>query len=292
MNMAVNPDIQPGIYQGIPNESYHAGPGISKSGLWTIHTQSPAHFRFGVRKQSDAFDFGEACHLAILQPEDFEQIVFRGPEDRRGNKWKDAAEFCAAESKLLLTAGDYDGVLAIRDAVHANAWINGIITGGKREIEPSGYWIDPTTGELCRCRPDLWRADIGVMLDVKSTRSAHPDAFARAVVNYGYHAQEAHYTDGWNHALSAAERGDEPVQGFVFLAWEKEPPYAFAVYELPPSIVEEGRAIIRNALTAYAACRATGNWPAYGDGVRELSFKRWAYALTDAPDALDEEIAA
>lgn len=282
MNMAVRPDIKPGIYQNIPHEAYHAGPGVSKTGLWTIHTQSPAHYRFGEREQSRAFDFGEACHFAILQPELFEARVVRGPEDRRGNKWKDAAEFCQGEGKLLLTAPDYDSVMTIRDAVHADQWINSIITGGKPEIEPSGYWIDPDTGELCRCRPDLYRADLGVLLDVKSALSAHPDAFARSVVNYGYHAQEAHYSDGWR-ALG------RDVNGFAFLAFEKKPPYAFAVYELPPSIVEEGRAIMRRALATYAECRKADRWPAYGEGVQELSFKRWAYSLTEAP--LDEEAA-
>ena len=133
----VNPNIKPGIYQGIPNESYHAGPGISKSGLWTIHTKSPAHYKFGVRKETNAFDFGEACHLAILEPNDFEKRVIRGPEDRRGNKWKDQLEACALDGKLLLTAGDFDGVLAIRDAVHANSFINNIITQGKPLVEAS-----------------------------------------------------------------------------------------------------------------------------------------------------------
>lgn len=279
----VDPKIKPGIYQGIPNESYHAGPGVSKSGLWTIQTQSPAHYKFAVREEKKEFDFGEACHLAILQPNEFEKNVTRGPEDRRGNKWKDQAEFCKSEGKLLLTAPDYDGVLSIRDAVHADVWINSIITGGEPMIEASGYWIDPETGALCRCRPDLYRRDLKIMVDVKSTVSAHPEAFARSVTNYGYHAQEAHYSDGWR------ELGED-VDGFVFLAWEKKAPFAYAVYELPPSIVDEGRAAIRKGLRTYADCEQSGNWPGYGDGVQELSFKRWAYQHTDAP--LEEQPAA
>lgn len=281
----VRADIQPGIYQGIPNEAYHAGPGISKSGLWKIHTSTPAHFKFPPPdKDKPHFAFGEAAHMAILEPDLFEQRAYRGPDDRRGNKWTDAVEFCRIEGKVLLTSADYDNVLAVRDAVHADAWINSIVTGGDRMVEASGFWTDPETGVMCRCRPDLYRADLKVMIDVKSTASAAPRDFAKSVANYGYHAQEAFYTDGWR-ALG------QQVDAFVFIAWEKESPFAFAIYELPPSIVEEGRARIRSALQVYAECKLTDTWPGYGAGVQELSFARWAYTMIDAPSALDGEAA-
>lgn len=272
----VKSDIKPGIYAGIPNEAYHSGPGISKSGLWTIHTKSPAHFKFGERKETKAFDMGEACHLAILEPNLFEKKVVRGPDDRRGNKWKDIAEVCRIDGKLLLTSGDYDNALAVRDAVHADPFVSSIVANENATIEASGYWIDEATGLLCRCRPDLYRADLGIMVDVKSTASAHPDDFARSVINYGYHAQEAFYTDGWQSL-------GKTVDGFVFLAWEKSSPYACGIYELPPPIVEEGRTIARRALETYAQCQKVNHWPAYGSGVQELEFKRWAYRLTEAP---------
>ncbi|MBY3038950.1 PD-(D/E)XK nuclease-like domain-containing protein [Rhizobium laguerreae] len=269
--------IKPGVYQGIANEAYHSGEGVSKSGLWTISTKSPAHFKYGQRKESKAFDFGEASHLAILQPNEFESIVVRGPDDRRGNKWKDMVEACGLDKTLLLTSGDYDKVLALRDAIHADSWINSIITGGNPEIEASGYVHDEVTGELVRVRPDLYREDLRGILDVKSTESANPDAFARSVVNYGYHAQEAIYSDVWRLLR-------RPVDWFAFLAFEKEAPFAFAVYELPPAIVEEGRALMRQALGTYHECKERDHWPAYAEGVQELSFKRWAYRATQAPD--------
>lgn len=278
-------EMKPGIYRNIPNEDYHSGPGVSNSGLWTIQKKSPAHYKFEVRKQKNHFDFGEACHLAILQPNEFEARVYRGPEDRRGNKWKDAAEWCAGEGKLILTAGDFDKALTIRDAVHADQWVNAIITGGEPLIEASGYFIDPVTGELCRVRPDLYRSDLNLILDVKTTRSAHPDDFARSVVNYGYHQQEAFYSDGWRELGCA-------VDAWAFLVFESDSPHAAAIYELPPSIVEEGRASYRQALDLYHECQQSEHWPAYGEGVQELAFSRWAYRLTEAPNPLDEEPAA
>lgn len=279
-----------GIIANLSNADYHASDGISKSGLWTIHKTSPAHYKYSVRDEKSHFDFGEAAHLAILEPDAFERIVHCGPDDRRGNKWKAAQEECAATMvehrgaktpKLLLTSSDYQDVLGIRDAVHADAWISGIITGGKSMVEASGYWIDPETGVNCRCRPDLWREDLGIMLDVKSTLSAAAADFSRSVVNYGYHSQEAFYSDGWRHL-------GKQVDGFVFLAWEKKKPYARSVFELPPSIVEEGRAIMRKSLSAYAACADSGDWPGYPTGVQELQFPKWAYSEIDAPETIDQ----
>lgn len=288
-DMTTQPGMKPGVYLKLDNDAYHAGPGISKSGLWTIDQQSPAHYKFPPPRDEEttqaiaAKDFGTASHIAILEPERFEQAVYRGPADRRGNKWKDAEEFCKIEGKTLLVADAYDNILAIRDAIHADPWVNGVITGGDNVNEASGYWIDPETGELCRCRPDLYRRDLKLILDVKSAASAHPDAFARSVIKFGYHAQEAFYSDGW-------QACGQPVEAFAFLVWEKKSPFAFAVYELPPPIVEEGRAIMRKALNTYAACRKANRWPGYSEGVQELSFKRWSYRLTEAPT--DEEVAA
>lgn len=274
-----------GFHPGIPDDAYHAGPGISKTGLWTIYKQSPAHYRFPPPPTEETAasrgvkDLGKAIHVAILEPERFEKAVMRGPADRRGDKWTDAFDYAASQKMICLVGKDYDAAMAVRDAVHANARINAIITGGTPRVEHSGYWSDAETGQLCRCRPDLYRPDLGIIIDLKSTESAHPEAFARSVINYGYHAQEAFYTDGMNQVLP-----DARIEGFLFLAWEKKSPYAFGLYELPPSIVDEGRAIIRQSLATYAGCMKSDEWPSYGEGVTELSFRRYAYDLTEAPD--------
>jgi hypothetical protein len=277
-----------GFYTDISNEDYHSGAGVSKSGLWTIHNSTPAHFRFPPVKeettQSKAIkDMGTATHLAILEPDEFEKRAFRGPEDRRGLKWKDAEEHCKKEGKLLLVESAFDKALKIRDAVHRNAWINAILTRGQGVNEASAYANDPVTGQVIRCRPDRYREDLNVIIDIKTTESAHPEKFARSVVNYGYHAQDAFYTD-------IMESLGKPVNAFVFIAFEKDSPYATAVYELPPAMVEEGRSIMRKALDTYHDCMTRDHWPAYDNDVVELSFKRWAYTMTPPPE--DEQAAA
>jgi hypothetical protein len=283
--------MKPGLYKGIENDAYHSGPGISKSGLWTVYQKSPLHFKNPpVKKETPqsviAKEIGSATHLAILEPAEFEAKVVRGPDDRRGNKWKDRKAVCDIDKKLLLTSSDYDEILAIRDAVHADEEISNIILGNQKAnvIEASGYWIDEETGLLCRCRPDLFRTDHNILFDVKTTADARKREFMRSVFNFGYHAQEAFYSDGLFNIGKA-------VNGFLFLALEKERPYANRIYELPPSFVEEGRAIMRKALDTYAASLKANSWAGYGSGVEELEPERWMYKETLPPQFGEEEAA-
>lgn len=270
-----------GILEGLSNEAYHASPAISKSGLWEIYSKTPAHYRFAEREASTAFDFGTACHSAILEPETFEARTIRGPLDRRGGKWVDAQAEAHNTGKLLLTASDYDDVLEVRDVIHADAWLNQIITGGKPVVEASAFWHQPVGDELiyCRARPDLIRTDLGLMLDLKTTADASARGFAKSVADYGYHAQEAHYTRGWMAA------GGCEITGTVFLAVEKKKPFAYQLFELQPSAVAEGMAIIDRSLETYARCQRVSEWPAYAqpNGVTELVLPRWAYKETEAP---------
>lgn len=270
-----------GIFDGISNEAYHASPAISKSGLWEIYSKTPAHYRFGEREASAAFDFGTAVHSAILEPNTFEARTLRGPVDRRGNKWTDAQAEATNTGKLLLTAGDYDDVLEVRDIVHADAWLNKIITGGQPLVEQSAFWNEQVGDDViyCRARPDLIRADLGLMLDLKTTADASSRAFAKSAADYGYHAQEAFYTRGWQAA------GGCQIDATVFLAIEKKKPFAYQVFELKPSAVAEGAAIMNRALETYATCQRESVWPSYSrdTGVIELDLPRWSYRETEAP---------
>jgi hypothetical protein len=136
---SIIPQALSGIFD-MSNEAYHATSAISKSGLWTLHTKSPAHYKFGESKSSATFDLGTAAHTAILEPEKLGSSILRGPEDRRGNKWKEQQEMAAMGNFLLLTAGDYDAVLRIRDAAHKNPLVRKLTAGA--QVERSAFWMD------------------------------------------------------------------------------------------------------------------------------------------------------
>lgn len=278
----------PGIHT-LTNEDYHAAPGISKTGLWTIHTKTPFHFRYGERKASSFFDLGKVAHTAILEPHLLDGAVMKGPADRRGNKWKDATAAAADAQVVLLTEDDHAKVFRIRDSADKNATLRALRPG--LVVEQSGFALDPETGVLCRCRPDGYQPSSGIILDLKTTTDGGASAFARSVANFGYHVQDAFYSFVWDEAQLYCEPTTPPrcgVQGFVFVVVETTAPYVTSTYELDPSAVDEGRAIYRAALARYAECARADVWPAYPDEPEPLKLPRWAHKLTPAPDYREE----
>jgi hypothetical protein len=259
----------PGIYD-LPADDYHAGPGISKSGLWTLYNRTPYHYKYEVRAETSSQRFGTAAHTAVLEPELFTARFVRGPVDRRGNKWTDACKAAVDTGRQCLTESEYDDAQRLRDALHRNPLIQRL-TAGQPAVEKSGYWIDPQTEELCRCRPDLYNPDLRIMGDLKSTTDASAREWVKRVADYGFHVQEAFYRAGWEFA------GGGDVEGFVFITVEKSAPFAHAVYELDLPSVAEGAAVARKALEMYRACRLADQWPGYAADVQELALPRWAY---------------
>lgn len=205
----------------------------------------------------------------------------KGPEDRRGNKWKEAQDEAAATSKILLTSGDYEQALLIRDLADTVPELQ-IMRQGETYIETSAYHTDEETGELVKCRPDIYNKTHALMADVKNMADASPYAFQRDVAKFGYHTQHAMYSDVW------ARGADMPVDAFFFIVFEKSEPPLVAVYELSPATVAEGYAVYRAALERYAECKRTDDWPGYGNGVQRIGLKRWDYKFTQAPEGEEE----
>lgn len=265
---------QPGIYQK-SEEEYHGGPGISKSGLWTLHNKTPFHFKYAAKKKTAAMEFGSAAHTAVLEPNLYETKFYRGPVDRRGNKWKAGLEIATATGRECLTEDDYDTALRLRDVLQRNEIVR-TLTKGTPAVEQSAYWIDKKTGELCKVRPDIYSHDCNIMGDLKSTTDASAKAFKKRVREQGYYVQEALYRAGWQHA------GGGTVDGFVFITVEKEAPHASAVYELPARALRMGQQVARHALDRYHACRVSDVWPSYSADVLELDMEEWAYRDEEA----------
>lgn len=246
--------------------TYHAWPdSLAASGAKTI-LKSPALFRYrqGHPEHKDAFDVGTAFHTKTLGVGP-QIAVFDGASfhSKAGREFQAEAR---ANGLTPITAADDLATTGMARSVHRDPWARVWLQGRK---EVSGFCPDPNTGVLRRGRIDvLGDTFLG---DLKSTRDASPESFAKDAANFRYHQQAAWYLD------LAADLG-HPALGFAFIVVEKVEPFFVSVIELDEEAVDLGRRLNRRALETYARCVETDEWPGYTpSGYATVSLPAWAF---------------
>jgi len=270
-----------GMTLGLSNADYHSLPSVSSSMLKTI-LRSPAHYKAAYlsgapRKEPTAsMVLGSLTHSLFLEPENFGSEYIIAPEcDRRTKEGKAvyAAFQDAAEGLTIITADQLQTAQAMANALCGHI-IYEAMTGG--HAEASIFWTDDHTGLACRIRPDYHIApsDVwptGLIIDVKSTDDARAEAFARTCVNFGYDLSAAMYSDGFQQHYGTTE---PPL--FLLLVVERDAPYAVACYECSPEMLDKGNEKYRKAMQLLADSTASGEWPAYDEGIQLLNLPKWA----------------
>ncbi|WP_438375639.1 exodeoxyribonuclease VIII [Escherichia coli] len=267
-------DIEPGIYYGISNENYHAGPGVSKSQLDDI-ADTPALYLWRKNAPVDTtktktLDLGTAFHCRVLEPEEFSNRFIVAPEfNRRTNAGKEEEKAflmkCASTGKTVITAEESRKIELMHQSVMAlplGQWL--VESAG--HAESSIYWEDPETGILCRCRPDKIIPEFHWIMDVKTT--ADIQRFKTAYYDYRYHVQDAFYSDGYE-----AQFGVQPT--FVFLVASTTIEcgrYPVEIFMMSEEAKLAGQLEYHRNLRTLADCLNTDEWPA----IKTLSLPRWA----------------
>ncbi|EGN9317821.1 exodeoxyribonuclease VIII [Salmonella enterica] len=273
-NITVPDDIQPGIYYDIPNEAYHAGPGVSKSQLDDI-ADTPAIYLWRKNAPVDtektkSLDTGTAFHCRVLEPVEFSKRFIIAPEfNRRTSAGKEEEktflEECARTGRTVLTAEEGRKIELMYQSVMAlplGQWL--VESAGY--AESSVYWEDPETGILCRCRPDKIIPEFHWIMDVKTT--ADIQRFRTAYYDYRYHVQDAFYSDGYR-----AQFGEIPT--FVFLVASTTAEcgrYPVEIFMMGEDAKLAGQREYRRNLQTLAECLNNDEWPA----IKTLSLPRWA----------------
>jgi exodeoxyribonuclease VIII len=165
---------------------------------------------------------------------------------------------------------------AMAKSVETHAAASFLLRRENGRPEVTALWTDQDTGVNCRARFDWLRED-GLIVDLKTTRCAKPEAFEKLALEHRYHVQAAFYMEAYRRVT-----GNEPV-GFAFVAVEKEPPYCACVYVSQPDFVQLGRVEYLKNLNTYAECRNNDEWPGYPDiSLVPLSLPAWAQKLLNA----------
>lgn len=180
----------------------------------------------------------------------------------------------SVDDKIVVSAEDLAKAEAMAASVMAHPIAGKLFAPGSGEPELSCYAVDKKTGVLCRCRPDWWRTD-GIVVDLKTTKDASPEGFARAIHDWGYHKQDPFYTDVMGAAIKQSGSDRAAPRAFVFVAVESTRPFAVGVYRLEAESVEIGRREIREDVDTYAACAASDVWPGYGDKIQPIGLPEW-----------------
>lgn len=246
---------------------YNEIPAVRRSDLWEIR-KSPAHYLYKVtheEKETPALLFGTAAHKYILEEKAFWNNYVLAPEVDRRTKdgkatWAQFTKELEETGKKSISISDYATIQDMDAAILQNKTAAALLKTGVHEVPIT--WVDPATGETCKCRPDCLTEYGGkkYVVDYKTTTSCESGHFERSCRLYGYKLQAAMYLDGvFSQELENYR--------FAFVAQEKNPPYAVRVYFCDDGFIDEGRQIFRELIDIYHDCKEKNEWPGYESGV-------------------------
>lgn len=253
------------------SDEYHAHPAIGSTGLKLI-LKSPAHYKYEKENPSEptpAMKRGTAIHEAILEPDLFlKNSVVMPKFEGTGSRAAKDEWLMENHGKRILSADDRENIKGILGALSAHKTARALLAGGAAET--SYFWQDPITGLMCKCRPDFLRKG-HIIVDIKSTFDASPEAFPKQIANLKMHLSGAHYLAG----VTAVE--GVTYDQFILIAVEPEAPHGISVHLLDEATIEVGEMYRRRALKTLAECRDTDQYPCYPDSILTTAIPHWAF---------------
>ena len=273
-----------GIYFDMDNETYHADPAFSHSGMVDIlkhpyfyWISSPLNPQRERRAQTEAMRLGELIHQKLLEPKKFDAL-YRMPTDG----W--------CRDKVILTTNMYQSITRAVDELGDTKDL--YFSDGMPEV--SVFWLDPLTGMRLKCRFD-WLKTYGAV-DRKNAREITDQEIGNAICNFGYDIQEELYVEGMRNIKRLLREGtcrvvgehdpewlqrfiDEPACGFCFLFQRSQWPFVYQYVQLPSDVLDNARRCIDDAKQCYLdnlEAHGTKHWPA-GDAIPKK------LATTDIP---------
>lgn len=193
---------EPGVYFGLPEAEYFADSSLGSSDMKRI-AYSPADYWFESRMnparepdaQTPSQFFGTAAHKIILEGRDAFEAIY-APVDYPGNikAGKDERAAIEARGMLPIKRADFNRLQMAAAMIRGNAPLAQSFIGGVPEV--SVFW--EKDGIPKRARIDYLKLRASV--DLKSIRNSRQiefhEACRRAIAEYRYDTQAAHYREG------------------------------------------------------------------------------------------------
>lgn len=252
-------------------EEYHALPEFGRS-QHTMVFESPELFEgtyishIYPHEWKAAWDTGTVAHACFLEPGNIDNVVRIIPADvlnnqghRKGANWlawkagnagyiyQTAKEFAAIERMIAAVHEHEDAQMLFDHAIH---------------FEHTIIWEDQETGLPLRARPDMiceFPAGL-VVSDFKTTRSVKERQFCFDAGDYGYHRQQAMYSEAVETLFG------RPVIKFPFICVDKKPPYSCEVFTLSQRDLKLGQRQNQEIRRDFQRRLETNDWHSEGWG--------------------------
>lgn len=263
----------------MPEAEYHADPcqvpSLSSSIAHVLDAESPAHAfalhpRLGgaKREQKQCYDLGSAFHAILLgRGRELARIEADDFRTKAAKAGRDAAH---AEGRIPVLAGALDHAAKVAPLLARDIAAFGYELTGQSEM--AAFWLEGGKVQ-CRAMMDHYieAQDSAVIIDVKRTKSAHPDAIRRKIDAFGYDIQSAAY-------VSAIEHLRPHLAGrvsFVLLFCELGIAPQVVPVKLDGAYRHIGEMRWRRAVATWERCLRTRHWPGYASDTIEMSPPPW-----------------
>lgn len=271
----------PGLHPAMPAEVYHALPVVSRSALWALK-DCPArcrHYMLHGIDPTPAMAFGSLGHVLVLEPHRFDELFALRSEPcltkggaiasnpKNTNDWTAFLE--ANPDRTCLLVEEYEEAREFAAAVRAKPQVAKLLSrAGQSEVSAIGE----VGGQICKARADWYtttRSGKPVLVDLKTTTDASPEAFSRSMAQHGYAVQAGLYSLVFE-AATGAEHPD-----FFFVAIERDAPYLAGVYRLDDESLAAGREEAHALLELFRQHMESGEWPDYSSRPMQIGLPRW-----------------
>lgn len=267
----------------MPADQYHADPckepSLSASIAHLLVSKSPAHAwlvhpRLGGkrRKATREMSHGTLVHALLLDTVE-DSIAIIDADSYRSKAAQEERAAAEIDGKTPVLAKDFAAAKTTCVAVMEQLLDLGIRLTGVSEI--AAFWQERADdGRMIQCRGMLDHLIMqdGIIYDLKTCRSAHPEAIRKHIEAYGYDIQATAYT-------RAIEQIHPELAGRVEYKWlflESDEPHCITPAEPAGTMQQLGALRWARAVNTWAQCTASNEWPPYVRDTARIEASKWA----------------
>lgn len=189
-----------------------------------------------LRKETLPMIFGRAYHVAMLEPNEFNDKVLVFNSATRTTKGYKEFKADNPKAPTIILQKEYDKIMYMQDVLFSHNEVKDLLQK-EGEGEIANAWKDKDTNVFCKGKADYRNGT--TLIDLKTTGDGSHWGFSNSCNKYGYDRQSAFYMDGFG------------CDEFVFITQEKERPYNVSIFYAGDEFVDRGRQEYKYLLDVY-----------------------------------------